>query len=76
MTLAWNERMPLHALSTPTKPAPVSINTPRRTAGLPKTLADTALTAALSFDIFSISGASNRVGQGTAMRKKITGNAK
>ena len=38
--------------------------------------ADTALTAALCFDMFSIIGCSRRVGQGTAMRKKITGNAK
>ena len=35
---AWNERMPLHASSTPTIPDPVWITTPWRMAGVPSTI--------------------------------------
>ena len=71
-----NERMPLHASFTPTRPVLTRIKLPSTCAGVPSSIAVSAATRATTRMRPWITGVSSDVGQGTATKINATGNAK
>ena len=76
MSDVCNERIPLHASFTPTRPLLTRIRLPSTCAGVPSNIAVSAATCATMRINPWITGVSRAVGQGTAMKINATGNAK
>ena len=76
MSDVCNERMPLHASFTPTRPLLTRIKLPSTCAGVPSSIAVSAATRATTRMRPWITGVSSGVGQGTATKINTTGNAK
>ena len=76
MSEVCNERIPLHASFTPTRPLLTRIRLPSTCAGVPSSIAVSAATRATTRINPWITGVSRAVGQGTAMKMNTTGNAK
>ena len=76
MSDVCNERIPLHASFTPTRPLLTRIRLPSTCAGVPSNIAVSAATCATMRINPWITGVSRAVGHGTAMKINATGNAK
>ena len=76
MSDVCNERMPLHASFTPTRPLATRIRLPSTCAGIPRSIAVSAATLATTRISPWMMGTSTTVGHGTATKINATGNAK
>ena len=76
MSDVCNDRIPLHASFTPTRPLLTRIRLPSTCAGVPSSIAVSAATRATTRINPWITGVSRAVGHGTAMKINATGNAK